>query len=670
MISHRHRVFFAAGLMAGCTASSLIGAGPEAVSSVPNDGVKQLAAEVRGMGWIVYGGRSEQGDWDLFACRPDGSALHPLTHTPDFSEITPQVSRDGRRMLYRRLKRSEKPDNNRHGEQGELVVANSDGTKPQVLGGEGEFPWASWSPDGRQFASLSIRGIAIIDVASKQVVRRLERKGFFQQLTWSPDGQWLVGVANSYGTGWSIARMNVATGAAEAVNRVDCCTPDWFPDSHSVIFSWRPPGQKANNGYGWTQLWMADAEGKSRQLVYGEDGRHVYGGNVSPDGKYVLFTGNLQEDGDPGNAGAPMGLMRLSDAPIIGGESKELRALHPKVNNGPVLPLPAGWEPCWTFAELGSPTPTSGQSQDAPARADSSARLASELHQQGWIAFSSKTGAGDWDLFLMRPDGSRRRRLTDTREFSEAGVRFSPDGKRLLYYRFPKSEAAENSRYGTFDLVIAKADGTEPEVYGKEYSWASWGPDSRQIACLTKGKGIELVDLATRKVVQRFPSKGLYQQLVWSPDGKRFVGTANGLGVAWCIGVLNPVSGGLQAVSETDRYNCTPDWCPDSEQVVYARGIVPNGPGNAELWVASADGQKRRRIYAEAGMHIYGACASPDGKYVMFTRSIEDVDPVKELEMAIIRWPEASNSGDARATVRLDLGPGWEPHWTAKEIAQ
>ena len=157
----------------------------------------------------------------------------------------------------------------------------------------------------------------------------------------------------------------------------------------------------------------------------------------------------------------------------------------------------------------------------------------------------------------MRPDGSERRRLTDTREFNEAGVRFSPDGKRMLYYRIPKSKPVENSTYGTFDLVIAKADGTDPEVYGKEFSWASWGPDSRQIACLT-AKGVQVVDLATRKVVQQFPRKGLYQQLVWSPDGKRFVGTANGLGVAWCIGVLDPVSGELRAVSETVKPDGSP----------------------------------------------------------------------------------------------------------------
>jgi hypothetical protein len=46
-----------------------------------------------------------------------------------------------------------------------------------------------------------------------------------------------------------------------------------------------------------------------------------------------------------------MGLLRLSDAPLIGGESIELRSLHPGAKSGPVLTLPDGWEPCWTFSE-------------------------------------------------------------------------------------------------------------------------------------------------------------------------------------------------------------------------------------------------------------------------------------------------------------------------------
>jgi hypothetical protein len=101
-------------------------------------------------------------------------------------------------------------------------------------------------------------------------------------------------------------------------------------------------------------LWMADAEGKKKSLVYGEDGRHIYGGDISPDGRYVHFTGNMREDSDASGSGAPMGLMRLNDTPTIGGESKALRKLHGATKDGPVLLLPDGWEPHWTYHELGA----------------------------------------------------------------------------------------------------------------------------------------------------------------------------------------------------------------------------------------------------------------------------------------------------------------------------
>ncbi len=673
-----------AAVLIGMTIGAAAGDARGAASPAPHEAVTRLAAEVRGLGWVVYGARSAHGDWDLFACRPDGSAVCPLTRTPEFSESSPQISRDGRRLLYRRVKRDEKFDNNRHGEQGELVVANSDGTSPQVLGGEGEWPWASWSPDGKQVASLSIKGIALIDVATRQVVRKLERKGFFQQVTWSPDGQWLVGVANSYGTGWSIARMKVATGASEAVNRVDCCTPDWFPDSRSVIFSWRPPGQKANKGYGWTQLWMADAEGKSRRLVYGEDGRHVYGGCVSPDGKYALFTGNLQEDGDPGNAGAPMGLMRLSDASIIGGESVELRSLHPGATNGPVLTLPTGWEPCWTSAELpGAPAADSSERSDATHSSDQPnvTQLAAELHDHGWLVFSSKTDRGDWDLFHMRPDGTDRRRFIGMPGFNEGGVRFSPDGKRVLFYRLPQSDPLQNNEYGRGELVIANADGSEPVVFGSQYFWATWSPNGRQVACLAP-KGIQIVEVASRKTVRQLPRQGIVSQLGWSPDGRWFTGTADHLGPFWNIARMNAGTGDIRAVSETDRYNCTPDWVADSRRIVYARGIIPEKPGRAELWVATLDGQKPQPLYAEESHHIYGACASPDMKYLVFTRHVADATRIelKDTTMAIIRWADTPMRGgdgeslrkrlpEARTGPRLDLGPGWEPCWTAVDLA-
>ena len=634
------------------------------------ESLSRLAEEVRTRGWIVYSARSQAGDWDLFACRPDGSSVRNITRTPESNEAAPQFSRDGRRLLYRRLPRAETISGNQYGTQGELVIAHADGTDPSVFGDRGAYPWASWSPDGRQVACLSIKGITFVDVESHRVVRTIPRQGFFQQMTWSPDGRWLSGVANSFGTSWSIARMDVATGATAAVSRVDCCTPDWFPDSRRLIYSSRPPGQAENGGNGWTQLWMADRDGDSRRLVYGEDGRHVYGGCISPDGRYVLFTGNMQEDGDPGHAGAPMGLMRLADAPIIGGESRALRRLHPDARSGPVLVLPVGWEPCWTAAELAPPVKGTDEVAD----------LAAEVRNKGWIAFSASAADGSWDLFRMRPDGSERRALTQTRAYHEAGVRFSPDGKKLLYYRIPRGEPVDNNTYGTFELVIADADGRQATVYGRDFPWASWGPDGTQLACLRK-EGIAIIDLASRRVLRQLPRRKIVQQLAWSPDGRSFAGTANGLGPYWNIGRLDAQSEQILAVSETERYNCTPDWMPDSRGILYARGITPEAGGWAELWLAGADGQNRRRLYAEKNRHIYGGCPSPDGRYLLFTRSEVDLGRVdnSRTRLAIIRLADTPmvrgddgevRAGDspARRGPLLDLSWGWEPHWTYTSI--
>ncbi len=642
-------------------------------ASVDAESVEALAAEVRAQGWIIFAARSSQQDWDLFLCRPDGSDVRNITRTPAYSEFSACFSPDATRILYRRVAPSETIDDNQHGTQGVLVVARSDGSHPTVLGAEGEWAWASWSPDGKQIACLTMKGIQFVDLASRQVLRTLPRKGFFQQMSWSPDGKWLAGVANSFGESWSIARMDAANGEAMAVNKVDCCTPDWFPDSQQVIFSWRPRGQQANNGYGWTQLWRATADGRSRALVYGEDERHVYGGCVSPDGKYALFTGNVREDGDPQHAGAPMGLMRLSDGPIIGGESRALRALHPSARNGPVLVLPKGWEPAWTYGD------EPGKAGDAGAAGlpleEETALLATELRDRGWIVLSSKTERGDWDLRVMRPDGSDRHAITDSPEFHEAGARFSPDGKRLLWYRMPITEAVDNNSYGTYELVIADANGGEPVVLGRGFDWASWGPAGQQLACLARD-GVRVVDLATRKTIRRFPRHGIVSQLGWAPDGSALVGTANGLGTFWNIGVLNAASGDIAAVSEPDRYNCTPDWMPDSRHVIYSRGIIPTQDGRAEVWMAAADGNERRPLYREPGRHLYGACASPDGRYLLFTRSVEDLGQVDQADttISIIRLADTPMVGeelpspgrprrDAKSGPRLDLGPGWEPHW-------
>ncbi len=319
-----------------------------------NERAGQLAEEVRTKGWIVYSARSDNGSWDLFLSRPDGSGSRNISNTPKYEEAAPMLSGDGKNLLYRRLAGGSTIDHDRWGFQGRLVIADPDGANPKVVGKDGQWPWATWSPDGKQIACLIPRGIQIVDLDSGKVARSMPREGIYQQLFWSPDGEWFCGTANHLGTMWTVARLSVASGKLNVVHKFQSCTPGWSPDSKQVIFSSRPPGQTANRGYGWTQLWMADGDGTGTQFVYGEDGSHIYGGALSPDGEYVLFTKSLKDGGGAERSGGVICLMRLSDAPTIGGESKELREKHPQTKDGAVLELGRGWEPCWTYEEIGS----------------------------------------------------------------------------------------------------------------------------------------------------------------------------------------------------------------------------------------------------------------------------------------------------------------------------
>jgi len=82
------------------------------------------------------------------------------------------------------------------------------------------------------------------------------------------------------------------------VNRVDCCTPDWFPIKESdLLLAHGPEGEL---GLRWTQLWTADAEGDPK-LGLRRGRAHVYGG-MCRRMQVLLFTGNMKEDAIPRSA--------------------------------------------------------------------------------------------------------------------------------------------------------------------------------------------------------------------------------------------------------------------------------------------------------------------------------------------------------------------------------
>ena len=302
-----------------------------------------------------------------------------------------------------------------------------------------------------------------------------------------------------------------------------------------------------------------------------------------------------------------------------------------------------------------------------------------EVAKLGWIVFAAhpaeieggaiiqnKDQRGPLDLYLSRPDGSGLRNITNTDQFSEFGGRFSPDSTKLLYRRLPREGKINHDLWGeTGELVIADADGSNPVVQGKagEFPWASFSPDMKQIACLfKKDQVIRVFDTDSKALAREIPAQGIFQQLFWSPDGKRLTGTANVTGRKWNVVSIDIDTGKLTLL--TRALNCTPDWFQsDAERVIYSNRNPALFPGQYSnygltmlMW-ASADGKTRRLIYGNAGKHCYFACASPDDKYVIF--SDDDHDGIVVGDMHVIRMADTPIIPEGIKKLRL-LHPGWK----------
>ncbi|KXK35109.1 MAG: Protein TolB [Candidatus Hinthialibacteria bacterium OLB16] len=325
---------------------------PASAQSDQADESLKLREEVQNRGWLAYSSRSENGTWDIFLSRPDGSQRQNITNSADYEEAAPRFSPAGDKLMYRRLPKGTTINHDQWGFQGELATCNPDGSDPQILGGEGDYPWAVWSADAKKIACLTKKGIQIIDLQSREIEKQIPRNGIYQQLAWSPDEKWFCGTANYKNEYWTVVRMNIETSEINALRSYQNCTPDWYPDSNHVILSSRPAGQAGAKGYGYTQLWEVDGEGKQHKLLYGEDGLHIYGGAVSPDGAYVIFTRCPEDGGGAEKSGGTLCIIRMKDTPMVGGESPDLRQLHPDAKSGPMIEIDKGWEPHWTSAEI------------------------------------------------------------------------------------------------------------------------------------------------------------------------------------------------------------------------------------------------------------------------------------------------------------------------------
>jgi Tol biopolymer transport system component len=199
----------------------------------------------------------------------------------------------------------------------------------------------------------------------------------------------------------------------------------------------------------------------------------------------------------------------------------------------------------------------------------------------GLIAYSTRGG----DIWVMRPNGKGRRRLTRSGRGVDFDPSLSPDGRQIVF-------RSSRGRYA-------------PDRYGIGL------------------EAIRVVDVRTRRQRQIQPwTGGLFP--AWSPDGKAiaFSGLRSAGGPVDTIQLMRPDGRGVVDLGAPGE---VATWSPDGTRIAFASHP---GDGNWAVWAMRRDGSARRQLThpvlrPPAGAHGDAPAAwSPDGSRILFSTEV------------------------------------------------
>jgi Tol biopolymer transport system component len=234
----------------------------------------------------------------------------------------------------------------------------------------------------------------------------------------------------------------------------------------------------------------------------------------------------------------------------------------------------------------------------------------------GSILYTSDEG-GQKDIWIMRPDGTGKQRLTDDKTEDDFAAA-SPDGKRVVWTRgilfAPDSEIwvmnidGSGKRQLTFN---ATPDG----------GVATWSPDGSRIAFRSfRDFNPEIyimnADGTNQHNVTNHPAEEVLPD--WSPDGKK-IAFVSDRGGDFAIYTMAPDGSNVQKLTADSMYAGNPRWSPDGKRILFADGFCHyhcNKVNDHELWVMNADGTNPRQVTNSPENELPGDW-SPDMKYAV-----------------------------------------------------
>jgi Tol biopolymer transport system component len=547
---------------------------------------------------------------DIWSVNPDGSALTQLTKTGSVTEDDPAFSPDGNYIAYTR------------NSNGYLFIMRADGSEPHFVASIFEGKDLAWSPDGSKIAyriqgfADSTDGLWMVHPDGSDRTRVFAATDIHSGPSWSPDGTKIafsrpappsnaeeIWTMNSDGSG---ATSITASSSVSNHSR----EPSWSPDGSKIGFV-----HDSDYGYGDSEIYTVPSGGGPTTQVSNLSGSIEADPSWSPDGTKIVFTSCVVDAMLECHTDIYLMDADGTDVTLLEGAAADEFAPEWQPAVGPSLP------PIPNYLDK--------------------------------IVFSSTRneccGSEIDDVFTMNPDGSGQRPLTDGGAF-EGEPAWSPDGSKIAF--------ASNRAGNNFEIYVMKPDGTgltnltqtvDPNI--NELSPA-WAPDGSKIAYRrdfgSDDHRIWVMNANGTGQTQVTPGPRDYWP-AWSPDGAKIAFSHLN-----AIYTMNPDGTGLTPLTTVpvDGRDSEPDWSPNGTAIAFDRYPAS---GSANIWKVNADGSGQQQL--TTGGAVFPSW-SPDGTKIAFSRRSSNGFYADDI---FVMNADGTGQVDITNSLGTDTTPDWRP---------
>ena len=255
----------------------------------------------------------------------------------------------------------------------------------------------------------------------------------------------------------------------------------------------------------------------------------------------------------------------------------------------------------------------------------STARAAEAVRELAFV----RGEASATDIYVVREDGTRLRRLTTSRGADYSPI-WSPDGERILFV---------SSRDGDDELFVMDAAGKNVRQLTRNRQrdlTPQWSPDGRLIAFASdRGRAGEPEIWVMRadgtnarrlvKTVNHPTWQDLQYSPVWSRDGKRLIFSMAASDSNPELYLVDIEGKSLKRLTKTDGSSdvfgddTMPDWAEDGTTVLF---VSNREQKSSDIWVVRPNGSAQRPVVRRPATDDWNPRLSPDGRTIAFTERV------------------------------------------------